>query len=112
MSALGDLAQREAHPTDGTCWCDEISQETRAVHKHSHVDEQPCTRPWSALCQTQHGDICHASDHESQPEALAALCAHLAKGSHIAPGSGDQPQQEQTACRAAVAALTGKADGA
>ena len=72
------------------CWCAEVAQDCHDVHKHEHFGGGACTRPWSALCQTRHGDICHTSDHTSQADAMTALCAHLARGVHIQPGDGDR----------------------
>lgn len=75
-----------------------VPQDCASVYKHQHLDDQPCTRPWTALCQTRHGDLCHNSNHTSQPDAMAALCAHLAAGRHIPPGAGDR--RTETPCKA------------
>lgn len=96
--ALLSAHEKEWHTHGVEMWCSlclahgeqHINQEDRSVHKHSHVDDRPCTRPWSALCQTEHGDLCHTSDHTSQPAALTALLKHLERGKHIAPGAGDR----------------------
>lgn len=64
---------------------------TRAVHKHQHTGDGPgeyCPTPWSGLCQSDWGTvgqewghrICWASEFRTQPEALAALEAHLREG--------------------------------
>lgn len=78
-------------------WCalclakgrEHINQEDRSVYKHQHMDDSLCTRPWSALCQNEHGEVCYDSCYTSQPDALAALLSHLESGVHIVLGSGD-----------------------
>ena len=88
-------------------WCslcvggEHLNQEYRGVMKHSHGDDYSCTRPWSALCQSEHGDICYASDHTSQQDALTAMCDHLRRADHVDPGSGDR--DAQTPCRKVAA---------
>jgi hypothetical protein len=85
---------RTGHLPDGACWCDGndgVSQEDHSVYKHEHQDGAGCTRPWTALCQTQHGDLCLIAEHPTWREAMDALNAHMATGEHIAPGDGDTP---------------------
>ena len=86
-------------------WCvivgvEHVNQEHRAVYKHKHWGDAPCSRPWTALCQTQHGALCHVSDHESQPGATRALDEHVRRGDHIR--SGDEDRETQTECRRAA----------
>lgn len=94
MAELGPVQ----YPERWCRWCllagvEHINQSGRCVHKHQHFDDVRCTRPWTALCQTEHGRLCHISEHPSQPEATAALDAHLRAGVHIRSGDDDQPVQ-------------------
>lgn len=96
-------------------WCsicapgEHINQEARCVHKHEHQGYPPgvypCDKPWSALCQTDHGQACFVGDYTSQPEATQALDEHIRAGKHISSDAEDsEPVQE---CRV----LVGKGQG-
>lgn len=75
-----------------------VNQACKSVYKHEHMGyppgEYPCDKPWTALCQTAHGDICYASDHRHQSEAVSALGEHLRRAECINPGDGDRPPAE------------------
>ena len=71
-----------------------INQQCAQVTKHQHGGSKLyCALPWTAICQTEHGDICHVSDHTSQPDATRRLDEHLAAGVHVELGSGDEPPE-------------------
>lgn len=77
-----------------------INQQWMGVDKHQHYGGERCVRPWTATCQTEHGDLCFQSNHTSQPEATARLDQHIRAGVHRENGSGDC--DVETECRKPV----------